>query len=208
MLIFDMDGTLTDSNGIWRDVDIAFLEKRGLPYTKAYAEGVAHTIFPLAAAFTKEYGHLEESTDEIMAEWLETAGDVYAQQVPVKPGVVAYLEKCRQRGERMIVLTSSVPQHCRAAMEHLDLGKYFEKIYFANELQMEKKHPDIFLYAARDMGVKPEECTMFDDSIAACRSAKEAGMKVVGVHDPFFADTEEEMRQVCDRYILSFDEME
>ena len=199
MLIFDMDGTLTDSNGIWRDVDIAFLEKRGLPYTKEYAEGVAHTIFPLAAAFTKEYGHLEESTDEIMAEWLETAGDVYAEQVPVKPGVVAYLEKCRQRGERMIVLTSSVPQHCRAAMEHLDLGKYFEKIYFANELQMEKKHPEIFLYAARDMGVKPEDCIMFDDSIAACRSAKAAGMTVVGVHDPFFADTEAEMRQDCDR---------
>ena len=68
MLIFDMDGTLIDSNGIWRDVDIAFLEKRNMPYTKEYYEGVAHTIFPLAAVFTKEYCQLEESTDEIMAE--------------------------------------------------------------------------------------------------------------------------------------------
>ena len=68
MLIFDMDGTMIDSNGIWRDVDIAFLEKRSLPYTKEYYEGVAHTIFPLAAVFTKEYCKLEESTDEIMAE--------------------------------------------------------------------------------------------------------------------------------------------
>ena len=46
MQIFDMDGTLIDSNGIWKDVDTAFLAKRGLPYTKEYYEGVAHTIFP------------------------------------------------------------------------------------------------------------------------------------------------------------------
>ena len=47
MLIFDMDGTLIDSNGIWKDVDIAFLKKRGFAYTRAYYEGVAHTILSL-----------------------------------------------------------------------------------------------------------------------------------------------------------------
>ena len=63
MHIFDMDGTLIDSNGIWREVDEAFLAKRGFPYTKEYYQGVAHTIFPLAAEFTKRYCHLEESVE-------------------------------------------------------------------------------------------------------------------------------------------------
>ena len=207
MLIFDMDGTLTDSNGIWREVDVAFLAKRGLPYTREYAEGVAHTIFPLAAVFTKEYAHLSESTEEIMAEWLEMAGDVYAKDVPVKPGARDYLDRCRKNGERMVMLTSSVPQHCRAALTHLELWPYFERIFYANELQMEKKSPDIFLYVARETGVTPEECLLFDDSVAACRAAKEAGMRVVGIHDPFFAHTEKEMRQVCDRYIMSFEDL-
>ena len=67
MLLFDMDGTLIDSNGIWKDVDTEFLARRGLPYTHAYYEGVAHTIFPLAAKFTKEFCHLPESEEEIMA---------------------------------------------------------------------------------------------------------------------------------------------
>ena len=67
MLLFDMDGTLIDSNGIWKDVDTEFLARRGLPYTQAYYEGVAHTIFPLAAKFTKEFCHLPESEEEIMA---------------------------------------------------------------------------------------------------------------------------------------------
>ena len=76
MYLFDLDGTLIDSNGIWAEVDRTFLARRGYPYTKEYYEGVAHTIFPLAAVFTKEYCHLSESTDEIMAEWMELAKDI------------------------------------------------------------------------------------------------------------------------------------
>ena len=193
MLIFDMDGTLIDSNGIWRQVDETFLAKRGMPYTQEYYEGVAHTIFPLAAVFTKEYCKLEESTDEIMAEWMELAGNMYAEEVPVKLGVVA--------------LTSSVPEHCRTALEHLGLMQYFERILFAHELKIEKKDPAIFRKAADLAGVEPASCTVFDDSVAACRGAKAAGMKAVGVYDPFFAQTEDEMRQVCDRFIMSFEEM-
>ena len=207
MLIFDMDGTLIDSNGIWREVDIAFLEKRGLPYTKEDYEGVAHTIFPLAAVFTKEFCHLEESCEEIMAEWMELAGDMYATSVTVKPGVREYLEQCKAAGERMMVLTSSVPQHCRTALTHLGLMPYFERVIFAQDLGLEKKNPETFRRAAAIMGVTPEECTVYDDSVAACRGAKAAGMTVVGVYDDYFDATVEEMRQVCDRYIMSFEEM-
>lgn len=46
MYLFDLDGTLIDSNGIWAEVDRTFLARRGYPYTKEYYEGVAHTIFP------------------------------------------------------------------------------------------------------------------------------------------------------------------
>ena len=53
MYLFDLDGTLLNSNRIWADVDREFLARRGMPYTKEYYEGVAHTIFPLAAEFTK-----------------------------------------------------------------------------------------------------------------------------------------------------------
>ena len=207
MLIFDMDGTLIDSNGIWRDVDIAFLEKRNMPYTKEYYEGVAHTIFPLAAVFTKEYCRLEESCEEIMAEWMEMAGDMYATSVTVKPGVREYLAQCRANGERMMVLTSSVPEHCRTALTHLGLMEFFERIVFAQELGLEKRNPECFRKAAQIAGVNPKDCIMFDDSVAACRGAKGAGMQVVGVYDEFFDMTWDEMQQVCDRCIRSFEEL-
>ena len=207
MLLFDMDGTLIDSNGIWKDVDTAFLAKRGLPYTRAYYEGVAHTIFPLAAKFTKEFCHLPESEEAIMAEWMDMAGDLYGTSVPVKPGVRAYLEKLRDAGERMMVVTSAVPVHCRTALTHLGLMPYFERIVFAQELHREKKDPALWRLVAETAGVSPEDCTLYDDSVEACRGAKAAGMRAVGVYDPFFAATETEMRAVCSRYIRSFEEL-
>lgn len=206
MFFFDMDGTLIDSNRIWKDVDRTFLERRGLPYTRAYYEGVAHTIMPLAAVFTKEFCHLSESTDEIIAEWMELAGQLY-DQVPIKPGVRAYLRQCRAEGRHMAMVTSSVPDHCRAALKHLELEKYFERVVFAHDLGLEKKDPAIWRRAAQLCGVEPEGCTVFDDSIAACRGARAAKMRVVGVYDGYFAADESEMRGFCDVYIKSFEEL-
>ena len=202
MFFFDLDGTLIDSNGVWKHVDREFLARRGIPYTHAYYEGVAHTILPLAAEFTKEFCHLED----IIAEWMDLAKDAYTH-VAVKPGVRAYLKQCRAEGRRMAVVTSSVPEHCRTALDKLDLARYFEFITFAHDLGLEKKNPDIWLQAARQGGVEPERCTVFDDSLSACRGARAARMRVVGVYDGFFAADEREMRSFCDVYIHSFEEL-
>jgi len=206
MLLFDMDGTLTDSNGIWKDVDREFLARRGIPYTHAYYEGVAHTIFPLAAKFTKEFCHLPESCEEIMAEWMELASNLY-DHVSLKPGVRAYLKQCKAEGRRLAGVASSLPEHCHAALRHLDLEKYFDNITFAQQHGLEKREPDIWRKAAEENGVRPEDCTVFDDSIAACRGARTARMRVVGVYDGFFSSDEPEMRSFCDVYIRSFEEL-
>ena len=206
MFFFDMDGVLTDSNGVWKKVDREFLARRGMKYTHAYYEGVAHVPLPLAAVFTKEFCKLPESCEAIVAEWMELAADSYAH-VPVKPGVRAYLKQCRAEGRRMAVVTSSVPEHCHMALEALDFGKYFERITFAQELGLEKRKPDIWLAAAKAAGVRPEDCTVFDDSLAACQGARAAKMRVVGVYDGLFAQDEKEMRGYCDVYIKSFEEL-
>ena len=206
MYLFDMDGTLIDSNGVWKNVDREFLARRGLPYTRAYYQGVAHTILPLAAKFTREFCHLPESEEAIMAEWMELAKDAYAH-VAVKPGVRAFLKQCRSESRRMALVTSSVPEHCRTAMEKLDLMKYFESVTFAHDLGLEKKDKALWLEAARRCGAEPETCTLFDDSLAACRGARNARMRVVGVYDGYFAGDEREMQSFCDVYIHSFEEL-
>lgn len=206
MFLFDLDGTLTDSNGIWTEVDRTFLARRGMPYTREYYEGVAHTILPKAAVFTRDFCRLTESCEEIIAEWLDLARDSYCH-VPLKPHAREVLEKLRAAGERMAVFTSAVPSHCESALEAHGLRPFFERLVYAHELGLDKSTPDAFYQACSLLNVKPGDCTFLDDSVRSCRAAKEAGAYVIGVYDPYFENTEEEMRRVCDRYILHLGEL-
>ena len=138
--VFDLDGTLLDSNGIWREIDEAFVCRRGLALTDEYNEFVSHAIFPVAAKYTKEYYHLEDSEESIMQEWYEMAENAYTDQLPLKPHVRPYLEQCAANGERLVLYTSSVPALCRAALKRHDLERFFEGLYFAQELGLEKKY--------------------------------------------------------------------
>ena len=107
----------------------------------------------------------------------------------------------------MAIITSSVPEHCYTALKKLNIEKYFEDVTFAQQAGFHKKEPDIWRMAAENHGVRPEDCTVFDDSLAACKGARSARMRVVGVHDSFFSSDEREMRGFCDVYIRSFEEL-
>ena len=79
MYLFDFDGTLVDSNGVWVEIDNGFLARRGLTPTREYSDTVGHSIFPIAAQFTKDYYCLDMTPEAIMAEWLDMARDAYAR---------------------------------------------------------------------------------------------------------------------------------
>lgn len=207
MILFDFDGTLVDSNGVWEVVDNTFLARRGLTPTQEYSETVGHSIFPLAAQFTIDYYHLDTTPQAIMDEWTQLARDAYLSQVPAKPGAAAFLEQCRRQGEPMVLLTACVPPFCRAALERLELGQYFSRLIFVQELGLLKKDPDTFHRVLADLGAAPEESTLYEDSPGACAAARAAGLTVVGVYDPFYARYEEELKGLCHRYIHSFTEL-
>lgn len=206
MILFDLDGTLTDSNCIWEDIDTKFLGKRGLQSTEEYAHTVGHSIFPVAAQFTKDYYHLDLTPQAIMDEWTEMARDAYCT-VALKPGAGEFLARCKHSGERVAMVTACVPELCRAALRAHVLEDSFEQIIFAQELGMEKRKPELFLRAAELLSVAPEACTMYEDAPANCAAAKAAGVTVVGVYDHFYRKYEEEMRKTCDKYIMSFEEL-
>ena len=206
MYLFDLDGTLIDSNGIWANVDRTFLARRGLPYTKEYYEGVAHTILPLAAVFTKQYCHSEESCEEIIAEWMELAKDSYAH-VALKPGARELLERLKTDGERVALFTSAVPAHCETALSVHGLRAYFDDVVFAQELGVDKGTPDAFREACRRLNAAPEDCVFLDDSVKSCQAAKAAGLYVIGVYDPFFEATKADMPAACHRFIHSLAEL-
>ena len=126
---------------------------------------------------------------------------------PLADNVVIKATEAEETTKSGIVLTSAVPEHCRAALGHLALLPYFEKVFFAQELGLDKQDSAIYRKVAALMGVGCEDCTVFDDSLAACRSAKAAGMRVIGVWDEYFGGNEQEMQRLCDWYIRGFGEL-
>jgi beta-phosphoglucomutase-like phosphatase (HAD superfamily) len=207
MKLFDLDGTLIDSNGVWLQIDLDFLSARGLPYSRSYSDYVSHVTYQQAAQYTKDCFQLAESTEEIMAVWSDMALDAYTHHIPLKDGVLDYLEQEVRKGESLAIVTSCMDHLCHAVLHRHGILDLFAQITTVREVARDKKFPDIYLLAARKAGVSPAGCTMFEDSPSAAQGAKSAGMRVVGVYDPFFAPYEEELRRSCDGYIHSFREL-
>lgn len=187
MIFFDLDGTLIDSNGVWLQVDHTFLGRRGLENTPEYTYTVGHSIFPVAARFTKDYYHLEDSEEDIMAEWRALAYDAYAYTIPLKPGARELLDKLRTEGRNMALLTAGLPELARAAVARHALEAYFQGLFFAHDVGLEKKNPEVYRIAARQYGVSPADCVLVEDAPHNCAAAKAAGLRVVGIYDDFYA---------------------
>lgn len=207
MYIFDLDGTILDSNGLWAEVDNEFLARRGLTLTQEYQDAVGRAIFPTAAEFTRNYYHLDERPEDIMAEWEEMAAHHYRDLVPLKSGALEFLRLCRKEGRPMALFTACRPVLCRAALERFRLEAYFDHIVYAEEIGLEKHLPECFTRLSQLIGAPPETCVLFDDSPSNCATARAAGMRAVGVYDRFYGHAQEELKAVCHRYIESFAEL-
>ena len=207
MKLFDLDGTLIDSNGIWREVDERFLSARSLTATAEYLDAVGHAIFPTAAQFTIDYYHLNESPQAIMDEWMSLAKDAYEHQIPLKPGVWDYLRRQADIGETLALVTACVPELGFAVLDRHGLTPLFQHLVFAQELGLEKRDPRFFPQVLNHLKVSPSDCIYYEDSPQNCALAKEMGMTVIGVLDPLYKADETKMYQICDQCIRDFTEL-
>ena len=208
MLFFDLDGTLLDSNGIWLDIDIAFLGARGIsPVPEDYTWYVTHHSAPDSARYTRERFALPETAEEIQQAWLEMAREAYARQLELKPGVWAFLDDCRRAEGPMAVITSCIPELCQAALERHGIFHWFQGVVYAQETGVEKGDPALYRLAARRWGVSPESCVLFEDSPGYCAAARQAGLFVVGVQDGLHAGREGELQAICQGWVEDFRHM-
>lgn len=207
MYIFDLDGTLIDSNSLWQEVDVEFLARRGLTPTAEYEDMVARAIFPTAAVYTRDYYGLSDSPERIMAEWEALAARHYREQVTLKPGAAELLARCRAQGRPTALFTACRPALCRLALERFGLRSCFDHVVYAEELHLEKHDPRCFVRLSELLGLAPEDCVLIDDSPANCATAAAAGMDTVGVYDRFYEGRQEALRAVCRRYVRSLEEL-
>ena len=182
--IFDLDGTLLDSMGVWDQIDIDSLARRGIDVPDDYMLKVGAMQFRQIAEYTIARFGLPDTPEALMAEWDDMARDAYATAVEAKPHAREYLAHLRDTGAKLAVATSLPPSLREPAMRHVGILDLFDTVVSVDDANdVGKDRPDVYLLAASRLGVEPRDCTVFEDILVGIRSARSAGMTVWAMHD-------------------------
>ncbi len=204
--LFDFDGTLVDSMPHWGDSMTRMLESHGI----SCPEDIIRIITPLGLLGTARHFismGLCMSEEEVMTEMRRYLVPVYRDIVPEKKGVRDCLVAMKAGGIGLHVLTASPHLWLDPCLKRLGLYDLFDNVWSCDDFGTGKTNPDIYTAAARRIGAAVEDITFLDDNINANRTAKQAGMPVVGVFDAVSAVDEEAMRELTDAYIVTFREL-
>lgn len=203
-LLFDMDGTLVDSMWMWHEIDVEYLTRFGLEVPDGLQQSIEGKSFIETSVYFKERFGIPESIEEIQNDWNEMAWEKYTQVVPLKPGVRQFLTKCRRRGIRLGICTSNSRELVTAIADSHRLHDYFDCILTAGEVEKGKPSPDIYLAAAKRLGVSSERCLVFEDILPGIRAGQAAGMEVCAVDDVYSADIRREKAELADYFIENY----
>jgi HAD superfamily hydrolase (TIGR01509 family) len=181
VLIFDMDGVLVN-NHVW--------------HFKAWAEfGRRHGINITEAEFAKHFGSTNElvltslfgngiTNQEIISMGNEKEAiyrEIYKPFIKAVDGLPAFLQSASDKGLRIALATSAPSDNVKFTLEAIGLEQYFNVITDSSMISRGKPDPQVYQLTAEKLGVLPNECIVFEDSVPGIQSALNAGMQVIGV---------------------------
>lgn len=206
-VIFDVDGTIADSMWMWKRIDKEYLGRFGIPLPDTLQAGIEGRSFYETAVYFKEHFEIPDSVEKIMADWNEMAWEKYEKEVPLKSGVRDFMQLCRDKGIKMGIATSNSRELLESIERTHGLTEYISSIMTGSEVPKGKPEPDIYLAVAKELGINPAKCLVFEDLTAGIMAGKNAGMKVCAVQDAYSFDSDREKRRLADYYIEGFEQI-
>ena len=205
-VIFDMDGTMIDSMWVWAQIDIEYLDRFHYPPPvrddlKRAIEGMS---FHETALYFKEHYHIPDDVETMKADWNQMAWDKYENEVPLKAGMEEFLEGCRRNGILLGIATSNSRELAENVLQVHHVKDLFHSIVTGSEVTKGKPAPDIYLKVAKELGVSPEDCLVFEDIMPGLQSGRNAGMTICAVADADSNNVWEEKKAFSDHFIYDF----
>jgi HAD superfamily hydrolase (TIGR01509 family) len=193
-VVFDLDGVIVDSEHVWDEVRRQLAEERGGRWHAQASRDMMGMSSPEWSRYMHEVIGLAEPPEEINAEVVRRLEAVYRERLPLLPGAVAAVEALAARWP-LGLASSSNRRVIDFVLEVSGLARWFAATVSSEEVARGKPAPDVYLEAARRLGVRPERCAAVEDSEAGIRSAKAAGMRVIAVPNPHFPPADEALAE-------------
>ncbi|MCK4499509.1 HAD family phosphatase [Candidatus Babeliales bacterium] len=187
-IIFDMDGTIIQSEHLWLDATKQLLINHGITKWNAKQEefldnlsGIGLT--PCVVKMKKEF-MLQASVEKLVKETKDLAIASFEDQVTMIEGFAPFHAKLREKGIKSSIATNADQKSLNVLSKMFKFDTFFgSHLYCVEHVEKPKPDPAIFLHAANQLGVKPSECVVFEDSVFGFRAAKAAGMRCIGVEN-------------------------
>jgi len=186
-VIFDMDGTIVDSEPIYDQVNAEIYEKYGFDLSQEdYDRHMGANMRDIWTDILERHPVKEEfahyKIEDFMEDHIHSSyqGLAEAEELELMPGVKDWFEFLKDHGYKMIIASSSYAPIIEHVYQRFGLEQYMEGYVDGNSIENGKPAPDIFLKAAAELGVKPENCLIIEDSENGVNGAHQAGAKVIG----------------------------
>ena len=224
--IFDIDGTLVDSMGMWNLIDqSAVISASGIFVSEEeikmvrdavlYSEdNLGGNIYDLFYAEMIQRYNLNLSVEEYKKLRLDYARHLSVNEVDFKPGAGEFLLMLHLLGKKIGIATTTTKAQLETystesvkMKDKVKINKVANAIVTCEDVTFKKPHPEAYNKVVELLGAKKRECVVFEDSLAGVMAAKEAGLEVVAVYDPSAANEQEYIAQLVDYQVESFDEL-
>ncbi|MCA1750218.1 MAG: hexitol phosphatase HxpB [Cryomorphaceae bacterium] len=180
--IFDMDGLLVNSEPFWRKAEMECFAKVGITLSEDDCrETMGFRLNEVVALWYSRQPWQGASLADVEADIIETVSRYILEEAVPLPGVSEAIDICRKAGLKTAVASSSPMKLIESVVKRFDLESQFDCLHSAQHEEFGKPHPAVFIRTARTLGVKPEECVVFEDSFHGMVAGLAARMRVIAV---------------------------
>jgi HAD superfamily hydrolase (TIGR01509 family) len=182
-----------------------YVRERGGRYDEEVQRAMMGMSAPEWSRFLHEEARVPDDPDEINSEVVRRMLEAYGRALPLLPGAIGAVRRAADAFP-LALASSSNREVFEEVLELAGLVDCFRATVSSEEVAHGKPAPDVYLEAARRLGVEPRRCTAVEDSHAGIRSAKAAGMRVVAIPNAAYPPDEEAL-ELADAVVRSLDEL-